>query len=162
MTSGERYPVIFRQVLILVVAALAFAAAAHAKPVDLVAQALPTIDKVDADWLPAMKAGDADRLAEPYARDAVFVTPDGKAIVGHDSIADLYRAGAASGRKVIDGGIHRLGAREGGGGMVYEWGTGGSTRIGPDGARTTHEGQYLTVWKRDEAGAWRIIRNMAF
>lgn len=151
-----------RPALVPVVAALALATAANAKPAGLVAQALPTIDKVDADWLPAMKAGDAERLAEPYARDAVFVTPDGKAILGHDAIAELYRAGAASGRKVIDGGIHRLGAREGGGGMVYEWGRGGSTRVGPDGVRMTHEGQYLTVWKRDEAGAWRIIRNMAF
>lgn len=151
-----------RQALIAVLAALACGGTGHAKPADLVAQALTTIDRVDADSLPAMKAGDAARLAEPYAHDAVFVTPDGKAILGHDGIAELYRAGAASGRKVIEGGIHRLGVREGGGGMVYEWGRGGSTRVGPDGARTTHQGQYLTVWKRDEGGAWRIIRNMAF
>ena len=46
-----------RQVLVSALAALALATAARAKPAGLVAQALPTIDKVDADWLPAAAQG---------------------------------------------------------------------------------------------------------
>ena len=152
-----------RRLLTLAAVVAALATAAHAKgAADPVASALPTIDAADADWLPAMKAGDAVRLAEAYAPDAVFVTPDGKVVVGHDAIVELYRARAAARRQVIAGGIQRLGARYGGYGLVYEWGKGGATTIGLDGAKSTREGPYLTVWKRDEAGAWRIIRNMAF
>lgn len=120
------------------------------------------MDQVDAEWLGAMQAGDADRLAAPYAADAVFVTPTGRVVVGREAIADLYRTGFANGSKVVRGGIHRDGAQPGGFGFVYEWGHGGATRRETDGREVTHEGPYLTVWRRDPTGTWKIIRNMAF
>ncbi len=152
-----------RRTYVAAATALLAAAAAHAAtPAEDLASAIPVMDQVDADWLADMKAGDADRLAAPYATDAVFVTPTGRVVVGRAAIADLYRAGAASGSKVVGGGIHRDGAQPGGHGLVYEWGHGGATRHEPDGRDVTHEGSYLTVWRRDDTGAWKIVRNMAF
>jgi uncharacterized protein (TIGR02246 family) len=126
------------------------------------ASAATVMDRVDAEWLDAMQAGDAERLAAPYAPDAVFVTPTGRVVIGRQAIAELYRASFASGSKVLRGGIHRDGAQPGGFGVVYEWGHGGATRREADGHEATHEGPYLTVWRRDPAGTWMIIRNMAF
>jgi len=120
------------------------------------------MDQVDAEWLGAMQAGDAERLAAPYAPDAVFVTPTGRVVIGREAIADLYRNGFANGSKVVRGGIHRDGAQPGGFGLVYEWGHGGATRREANGREVAHEGPYLTVWRRGPTGAWEIIRNMAF
>jgi uncharacterized protein (TIGR02246 family) len=131
-------------------------------PADDLASASAAMDRVDDEWLGAMQAGDAERLAAPYAPDAVFVTPAGRVAIGRDAIADLYRKGFATGGKVVSGGIHRDGAQPGGFGLVYEWGHGGATRREADGRMVAHEGPYLTVWRRDAAGAWQIVRNMAF
>jgi uncharacterized protein (TIGR02246 family) len=127
-----------------------------------VASATRVSDQVDAAWLSAMQAGDAEQLAAPYAADAVFITPAGRAVIGRRAIADLYRAGVAVDRLIIGGGIYREGIRSGGAGLVYEWGRGGSTTIDADGRITTRAGPYLTVWRRDSAGHWEIVRNMAF
>jgi uncharacterized protein (TIGR02246 family) len=131
-------------------------------PAEDLASAVPVMDQVDADWLGDMQAGDAERLAAPYATDAVFVTPTGRVVVGREAIAGLYRAGFSQGSKVLRGGIHRDGAQSAGYGLVYEWGHGGATRREADGREVAHEGAYLTVWRRDAAGTWKIVRNMAF
>ena len=104
-------------------------------------------DRVDADWLSAMKARDADRLAAPYAEDALFVLSNGKVIVGHAAIAALYRTRTAKLFKVIGGGIHREGLSDGGKDLVYEWGHGGLTTLDAAGRTSSSDGPYLTVWK---------------
>jgi uncharacterized protein (TIGR02246 family) len=147
--------------LALGAAVLLAGASAAASPADL-ASARAVIDRVDADWLDAMKAKDAERLAEAYAPDGIFVLSDGKTIVGRAAIADFYRARVAKIGQVLAGGIHRDGVAEGAGGLVYEWGHGGSTTVDAAGHRSTSGGPYLTVWKRDTAGAWVIVRNLVF
>ena len=152
------------RITLIAAAAVSFAAggAVAMTPADDVASAVPVIDQVDAEWIGAMQDGDADRLAAPYAPDAVFVMPTGRVVVGREAIAGLYRTGFASGGRVVSGGIHRDGVQSGGFGLVYEWGHGGATRREADGHEVVHEGAYLTVWRRDPAGSWRIIRNLAF
>ncbi|MBS0297589.1 MAG: SgcJ/EcaC family oxidoreductase [Proteobacteria bacterium] len=145
------------------VAALA-AGAAEAE--DLVASARPTIAKADADWIGAMQAGDAARLAAPYAEDGVFVTPDGTAIAGRAAIEAFYRKRLkASKAKIVGGGVRYDNIVVGGTAaqpLVYEWGHGGAVSVDEAGKRSAREGAYLTVWKRGADGAWRIVRNMAF
>lgn len=150
---------------ICAVLALTLAAgAAHAE--DLVASARPTIAKADAEWIGAMQAGDAERLAAPYADDGVFVTPDGTAISGRAAIAAFYRKRlSASKARIVGGGVAYDSIVAGGTQaqpLIYEWGHGGATTVGSDGKPVTREGAYLTVWKRQADGAWRIVRNMAF
>src|SRR5512140_932461 len=97
-------------------AALAFAIPpAMAAPNDL-SQAWPTIAKANADWLPAMKAKDAEALAAAYAEDGVFVLSDGRQIVGRGAVTEFYRQRVANLSQVLGGGIHHDGmarARDG-------------------------------------------------
>ena len=125
-------------------------------------EARPTIARANADWLPAMKAADADRVAEPYAEDGVFVLPDGRTVVGRQAIAEMYRKSLSSGRKVLGGDIHQDGLREAAGGLILEWGHAGTTSVDPSGKRATAAGPYMTVWKKGADGRWAIVRNLVF
>ncbi|MBS0363571.1 MAG: SgcJ/EcaC family oxidoreductase [Proteobacteria bacterium] len=148
-------------------AALAFTPLlAMAAPNDLaakdLAEARPAIDKANAEWLPAMKAKDAEALAAAYAEDGVFVLPDGREIVGKAAIADFYRGRVAGLAQVLGGGIHHDGMTRARDGLIYEWGHGGATTIDQAGKPTTTNGPYLTVWKRGADGRWAIVRNLVF
>ena len=131
-------------------------------PKSAVAEARPTIARANADWLPAMQAADADRIAEPYAEDGVFVLADGRTVVGRKAIAQMYRKSLAGGRKVLSGDIHQDGLYPAAGGLVIEWGHAGATSVDAAGKRTVSSGPYMTVWKKGADGRWAIVRNLVF
>jgi uncharacterized protein (TIGR02246 family) len=137
------------------------ATCAMAAPDDL-AKARPAIDKANADWLPAMQAKDAERLAAPYADDGVFILANGQEIVGHAAIVTFYRKRLASLAQVQAGGIHHDGMTLARDGLIYEWGHGGATTVDRTGRKATTDGPFLTVWKKGADGAWRIVRNLVF
>jgi len=138
------------------------AAAPHKGAEGAVAEARPTIARANADWLPAMQAADADRVAEPYAEDGVFVLPDGRTVVGRKAIAEMYRKSLSSGRKVLSGDIHQDGLYTAAGGLVIEWGHAGTTSLDAAGKRASSAGPYMTVWKKGADGRWAIVRNLVF
>jgi uncharacterized protein (TIGR02246 family) len=127
-----------------------------------VSAAVAVIDKVDEDWLAAMQAKDAERLAAPYAVDAVFLLPSGQSVTGRAAIADLYRRRFAEGSRLISGGIRRDGLVEATGGLVIEWGQGEATSVDRAGRQSTSRGPYVTIWKRSAEQRWVIIRNLVF
>ncbi len=116
------------------------------------------VREANADWVEAMKTGDAAIIVAPYADDAVFVMIDGTTIQGRTAIEKLYHTrfeqsgGVAlatinSKDLVVDGDI------------AYEWGYGEVGVVRGD--RLTKAGsRYLTVWQRQVDGEWRIIRNI--
>jgi uncharacterized protein (TIGR02246 family) len=130
-------------------------------PACLAAQ-LPTIARADSEWLSAMQSHDVARIVAPYDSMGLFITATGTAIRGRDSIAALYRRRLAAIRRISSGGIDRDGIQRVNDTLAYEWGHGGMTFT--DTAGTTHSvrGPYLTVWRRESDGAWRIIRNLVF
>jgi uncharacterized protein (TIGR02246 family) len=139
--------------------AAAFASRVMADDVKTVA---PMIDAADADWIEAMKAKDAVRLAAPYGPDALFVLADGRTLNGHDAILEFMRKRCARIGQVKGGGIYRDGLVEGADGLLYEWGHGGAEVVDVDGKTATTSGPYFTVWKRRADGSWSILRNLVF
>ena len=124
------------------------------------AEARHTINEANAEWLRAMKRGDAAAAAQPYADDAVFVTSTGESARGRDAIVQLMRDRFASGGRAIDGdivedGLTAVGAR------IYEWGHASLKLARGNAAPTAFKGRYLTVWAADSAGHWRIVRNLS-
>lgn len=107
------------------------------------------------EWVQAMERGDAKLMAHSYAADAVFCTRDGQCIQGHDAIeafmqARLQKSGKAK-QAAVDSRHH-----ERDGDFVYEWGY--AAVVAPDGK--TGGGRYLTVWKPQADGSWKICRNI--
>lgn len=143
-------------------AAHAWTKGAHAAapdPVSLIASAARTIDRANADWLPAMQRGDAEAVAADYAEDGVFITAKGTAVRGRAAIAALYRTGFATNGRVVGGGLVQEGVTVSSG-MIYEWGHAWVVYSKQDGEKKVSSGPYLTVWRREPNGAWMIARNI--
>src|SRR5262249_28961696 len=118
-----------------------------------------TIAAANAAWLRAMKRQDAAAIAQPYADDAVFVAATGEAVRGRSAIEQFSRdrftkIGRVVGGKIVQDGLTRVGT------MIYEWGH-ADLQLSRDGGTTTSKGRYLTVWRPDASGRWRIIRNLS-
>jgi uncharacterized protein (TIGR02246 family) len=126
------------------------------------ATALSTIDRADSDWIGAMQSRDVQRIVAPYDRDGMFVTAAGVVIRTRDSIAALYRRRLGAIASIHDGAIVRDGVQPVNDTIVYEWGHGGMTYTDTAGATHSARGPYLTVWRKESDGAWRIIRNLVF
>lgn len=148
----------FSATLLLLVAAAVVAQ--EPKHTNWVADAMPTIQRANSEWSEAMKTGDADAIAKPYAIDAVFVTADGNSIRGRTAIRDFYESGLNGKAAVVSAIIERRGTAVGDHGLVYEWGVGTVITRSAGGTLLTRGGPYLTVWKREVNGQWKIIRNV--
>jgi uncharacterized protein (TIGR02246 family) len=118
-----------------------------------------TIKKANTDWILAMHTGDGAKQAEPYEDDAVFVALDGSATRGRVQIESMLK------QRFIDNGLavstklepqHIL--REGN--LAVEMGVAEVHRAGANGQETVTSGSYLTVWRRQEDGSWKIHRNV--
>lgn len=129
-------------------------------PEDLLAQARPTIEAANSDWVPAMKRKDAKAIASFYAEDGVLVAPNGKALQGREAVEASYAKGMTPGFKFLAGGIVQDGVVLVPGPMIYEWGH-ADVEIERDGKTIHSSGNYLTVWKRNAQGKWEISRNLA-
>ena len=127
---------------------------------DLVADAMPTIRLANSEWITAMRSGDADAIAKPYALDAVFVTPNGDCIRGRALIRDFYRSRLGGKSSIVSATLEQQGAVAADLGLVFEWGVGIVTARSKEGAVATRRSTYLSVWKREEDGHWEILRNV--
>jgi len=116
------------------------------------------IEKANAEWEVAMKAGEAGPIAAPYLDDAVFVGPDGSCTRGKAAIEAMYRERFAARGKALSTRIEprRVSVD---GALACEWGYGEVTSL-MDGKPAKRGGAYLTVWARQPDGDWKILRNV--
>jgi ketosteroid isomerase-like protein len=86
------------------------------------AEAAPFIDKANSDWERAIVTGDEKLLSAAYAKNAVFVAPDGTAIHGRAGVRTMYGR-RPSGTKVLSANIRSDGRIAVDPYDVYEWGS---------------------------------------
>ena len=127
---------------------------------DVVADAMPTIRLANSEWVTAMRGGDADAIAKPYALDALFVTPNGDCIRGRIPIRDFYRSRLNGKSSIVSATLEQQGVVAADHGLVFEWGVGVVTARSTEGTVTTRRSTYLSVWRREEDGRWEILRNV--
>ncbi len=123
-------------------------------------EAKATIAAANAAWLTAMKTGDAATIAEPYAKEAIFVGPTGAVVKGPEGVAQLMRDrfarnGKATSVSLVQDGVMREGA------LIYEWGHAEIEVTRTGAAPVRSRGRYLTVWQKQPTGQWQILRNLS-
>ena len=107
------------------------------------------------DWVVGMKTGDAARIAATYTDDAVFCGPKGDCIKGRVAVQELYKSRLAKTGNAADAWAKSTKV-ERDGEYAYEWGWAETTFA--DGQSS--KGRYLTVWKAQPDGTWKIVRNI--
>ncbi|WP_169337335.1 YybH family protein [Rudaea cellulosilytica] len=125
----------------------------------VLAGARHTILSVNADWVVAMRAGDAHRATMAYARDAIFVARDGRVLTGREEIEKFAAEKMARGTTLVDGSLDDDGLQLAGA-LIYEWGHSALKWKTADGKLQSTSGHFLTVWRQTSDAHWEIIRNL--
>lgn len=143
---------------ILLIALVAAPLRAESPPTDALAQVRSAIDKGNAEWSAGWKDGDAARVAAIFAEDGVQLAGSGKIIKGREQIRDRQKGamqGADPGVRVtittvnvwLDGDTaYETGKYK------YEY-----TEKGKPGK---DEGRYVTIWKHQKDGSWKLSMDM--
>lgn len=167
MRARSTHPLVHALAYVLVPIALALPRALAAQGLDtaaVLASARPEIEAANAAWLPGLRQRDARAIAAAYADSGLFVGADGVVTRGRAAVVDMYAARVPRLGEIRDGGVVQDGLAVAGQGLVYEWGH-AWLELAPraaGGAPVRSGGSYLTVWRHESDGHWRIVRNLAF
>jgi uncharacterized protein (TIGR02246 family) len=126
---------------------------------DAMAEARRAIDKGNAQWIAAWAKGDPAMVADIFSEDGSMLAGNGKIIKGRQQILERQKAVMQSvgpGVKVtvetvrvwLDGDT------------AYETGK-YRYQYQEKGKPATDEGRYVTVWKRQKDGSWKLFVDMA-
>ncbi len=113
------------------------------------------IDTGNQVWIDGIKTGDFKRIAATYSDDAVDCSPTGVCIRGRLQIERQMRAELVGFGRARSAAVRTWGATEQGD-FVYEW---GEAEASFDAGKRLVE-RYLTVWRKQADGRWKIFRNM--
>jgi uncharacterized protein (TIGR02246 family) len=120
-------------------------------------QVTQVLERRRADWMAAIASGDSARYAELLTSDAVWFSPQGKAIAGRAAIEDWLAPIFADFWNEYALGEARVRAF---GDRAAERGSYINTLSPREGAAapTVNRGEYFVLWRRERDGAWRIER----
>jgi ketosteroid isomerase-like protein len=134
-------------------AAAALAACAHPASAPRAGDAATAIMRLDATWASYMARGDGDAFRSYVADDAVFA---GRALLrGREEVWAAWKGFFAEGGPRLRWTPVAGGAAPSGD-LAWTTGRYRLERSDPAGKPAALEGEYLTVWARDAAGAWRV------
>jgi ketosteroid isomerase-like protein len=126
---------------------------AQSKAIDPVARR--QIDAGNQAWIDGMKQGDVGMIAATYTADAVDCSAAGACIRGRSAIQEHMKEDMARSGKAESASVASIGCVQQGG-FVYEWGQAVANFAG--GKKIV--ARYLTAWRKESDGAWRIFRNL--
>jgi uncharacterized protein (TIGR02246 family) len=116
------------------------------------------IDEANARFVAAMKRGDTTAMAANYSDDAVIMMPNEAAWHGRDAVRKGF------GRFLSQMPVKDMKANTEdvmvSGDLAVETGSYEMTAQPKGGKEVTDKGKYITVWKRQPDGSWRIVRDI--
>jgi uncharacterized protein (TIGR02246 family) len=121
-------------------------------------EARQAIDKGNAQWIEAWDKADASLIAALFAEDGVLLGRNGKFFKGPQQVLERMKPvleGAGKGVKATVTTVDLWLDAD----IAYETGT-YSYKYQEKGKPVTEEGRYVTIWKRQGDGSWKIIMDM--
>ncbi|HEV8525255.1 MAG TPA: SgcJ/EcaC family oxidoreductase [Terriglobales bacterium] len=110
------------------------------------------IRKTGEEWARNWNAKDLAKVVEAYAEDAVYLPPHHAAVHGRAAIREYLKAPLSHGVTELKFEVTYIRQE---GNLAYDVGR-YTMSIPEDGGRKQDRGKYLTVWKRQGDGAWKI------
>jgi ketosteroid isomerase-like protein len=134
---------------------LLFSMASLARTQTIEVAARKGIDAGNQAWVDGMKLGEAAPIAATYDDSALDCSPTGECVSGRAAIEQNIKKLLAKWGRAQSAQVTSVGSVQQGG-YVYEWGRAeASFANGHDLAD-----RYVTVWRREAGGGWKIFRNM--
>lgn len=124
----------------------------------VLADARKAIDKGNAQWVDAWDKAEASLIASLFAPDGVMLRRNGKTAKGPQEILEHMKPVLESAGKGVKATVTTVGLWLDGE-IAYETGK-YSYAFQEKGQPTTDVGRYVTIWKRQPDGSWKIIMDM--
>jgi uncharacterized protein (TIGR02246 family) len=121
-------------------------------------EARQAIDRGNAQWVEAWDKADASIIAGLFAQDGILLGRNGKFFKGPQQIFERQKTVMESAGKGVKATVTTVDLWLDGD-TAYETGT-YSYKFQEKGQPVTEEGRYVTIWKRQSDGAWKIITDM--
>ncbi|HME88682.1 MAG TPA: nuclear transport factor 2 family protein [Chthoniobacterales bacterium] len=121
-------------------------------------EARKAIDKGNAQWIEAWDKADASLIAKLFTEDGVLLGRSGKLFKGPQQIFERQKKvmeGAGKGVKATVTTVDVWLDVD----IAYETGK-YSYKFQEKGQAVTEEGRYVTIWKRQNDGSWKILADM--
>jgi len=116
------------------------------------------IDNGNAQWIEAWDKGDASLIASLFASDGVLLSRNGKFFKGPEQIFQRQKTVMESAGKGVKATVTTVDLWLDGD-TAYETGT-YSYKYLEAGKPVNEEGRYVTIWKRQSDGSWKIASDM--
>ena len=153
--------------LVTVVALIAGSAFVRAKqegegpsptPSAALAEVRQAIDKGNAQWIAAWEKADASLLSRLFAEDGILLGRNGKISKGPQQIFERQKTAMEGAGKGVKSTVTTVDVWLDGE-TAYETGK-YSYKYQEKGKPVSEEGRYVTIWKRQSDGSWKIIVDM--
>ncbi len=112
------------------------------------------IRHVGDQWARNWNAKELDKLIEAYAPDAVYMPPHHAAVHGRQAIHEYLQGPMQHGVTDL---TYEVTFIRHSGDLAYDVGRYSMTIPHKDGHKHQDKGKYLTVWKRQPNGEWKIV-----
>ena len=123
------------------------------------AEAKRAIDNGNAQWIEAWEKGDPEMVAAIFTDDAVMLSQGGRVFKGRQQIFERQKAAMQSVTRPIKVSVITVKIWLDGD-AAYETGK-YKYEYTEKGKPVTEEGRYVTMWKRQGDGSWKLSMDMA-
>jgi len=126
---------------------------------EIFAEAKRAIDKGNAEWVEAWEKGNPARIAALFTDDAVMLSQGGRVFKGRQEILERQKAAMQSVTRPVKVSVITVKIWLDGD-AAYETGK-YKYEYTKKGKPVTEEGRYVTMWKRQGDGSWKLSMDMA-